>query len=220
MTTGLPERHTAALYDRKAAAYDAVLRWPIYHRVFWGTSPRSFSQFGREALAAAGDGHFAEIGCGSLLFTASLYDRPRRTPAILVDRSMQMLRRGATRLDCAGRSPSALLLQADAAAVPLRSGIFGSILSLGLVHLPCDRARIVGECRRLLSPQRGRLFVSSLIVTGRWSDHYMALLQRAGELDRPMTLEELRTTMAGEWGEVESVRVEGNMCFLVVRHAG
>ena len=207
-------------YDRKAAAYDAVLRWPIYHRVFWGTSPRSFSEFGREALQAAGDGHFAEIGCGSLLFTARMYDKPRCSPAVLLDRSVQMLRRGATRLAAAGSRESAVLLHADAAATPLRSGVCGSILSLNLLHVPCERARIVSEFRRLLSPKRGRLFVSSLILAARWSDRYMALLHRAGELDRPMTLEELRDAVAGGWGEIESVRVEGSMCFLVVRHRG
>jgi hypothetical protein len=131
-----------------------------------------------------------------------------------------MLRRGAARLDAAGSRQSAVLLHADAAATPLRSGVFGSILSLNLVHVPCERARIMSEFRRLLSPNGGRLFVSSLILTGRWSDRYMAMLHRAGELDEPMTLEELRGAVAGGWGEVESTRVEGNMCFLVVRHAG
>lgn len=45
-------------------------------------------------------------------------------------------------------------------------------------------------------------------------------LTRAGEFGDPLTLAELRETVASRWGVVKSARVEGNMCFLVVRHAG
>ena len=86
-----------APYDRRAAAYDAVLRRRIYQRLFWGTAPASLEQFGREALAARPYGSFAEVGCGSLLFTAGMYPHARGEPVILVDRSLRMLRRGLSR---------------------------------------------------------------------------------------------------------------------------
>src|SRR4051812_43726978 len=86
--TVLPET-AAAPYDRKAAAYDAVVgRW-IYNRVFWGTSPATHMRFGRTALDAAGQGSFAEAGCGSLLFTAAMHREPRTGTTLLVDRSVQ-----------------------------------------------------------------------------------------------------------------------------------
>ena len=220
--TALPEDAGPAPYDRRAAGYDAVLRWALYQRFFWGTSPSSLTRFGREALDAALGGNFAEIGCGSLLFTARMYEQARGAPIILIDRSIQMLRRGLKRLNSieAGNPDSVVVLHADATALPVRSEIFGSILSLNLVHVPCDRVAIVAEFRRMLTPGRGRLFLTSLIRSGRWSDRYMAMLHRAGEFGDPLTLAELRETVAGRWGVVESAHVEGNMCFLVVRHAG
>jgi len=153
--TAFPQDAGAAPYDRRAIVYDAVVRWSIYHRIFWGTSTLAYRRFSRAA-----------------------------------------------------------------AAVPVHAGIFSSILSLNLLHVECDRTAIVTEFSRLLIPGRGRLFVSSLIRSGRWSDAYLTMLHRAGEFGPPQTLDELCETVAGRWGVVESTRVQGNMSFLVVRHAG
>ena len=213
---------TTAPYDRKAAVYDAIVGRPAYHRVFWGTSPRSFARFGRAALDAAGAGPFAEVGCGSLLFTAPMYRDTRARSVALVDRSTGMLRRGRKRL---GSPESALpagiaMVHADGAALPLRRDTFSAILSLNLLHVPCDRTAIVAEWARCLLPGRGRLFVTSLVRSGRWSDAWLSFLHRAGELASPVTREQLCETVAGRWAVVESVTLDGNMCFLVVRHAG
>lgn len=211
-----------APYDRRAALYDTFVGRPLYHRVFWGTSPSAYARFARAALERTTDGHFAEVGCGSLLFTAPMYQAAHGPPVVLVDRSAQMLRRGLKRLNSARRAipPGISLLHADAAALPIRSGIFSTILSLNLLHVPCDRAAVVAECARTLQPGRGRLFVSALVRSGRWSDAWLAALYRAGELGAPMTVDELRETVAARWAVIESAAVEGNMCFLVVRHGG
>src|SRR5262249_51700298 len=71
--TALPPDAHPAQYDRRPAVYDAVVARSIYHRIVWGTSPRSYTRFAELALEAAGHGCFAEIGCGSLLFTAPMY---------------------------------------------------------------------------------------------------------------------------------------------------
>lgn len=207
---------TAAPYDRKAAAYDAIVGRPAYHRIFWGTSPQSFARFGRAALEAAGDGAFAEVGCGSMLFTAPMYRDTAVRSIALVDRSMGMLSRARKRLG----SPGFAMVQADGAALPLRPGTFAAVLSLNLLHVPCDRTGIVAQCAQSLLPGRGRLFVTSLVRSGRWSDVWLSILHRAGELDAPLTPDELRETVAGGWAIIESMSVEGNMCFLVVRHTG
>ena len=212
-------RRTVAAYDRKAAVYDAIVGRPVYHRVFWGTTPGSYTRFGRAALEAAEGGPFAEAGCGSLLFTAPIYRAGAGRPIALVDRSRQMLRRGIRRLDSAP-NPGLTLVHADAAALPLRSGAFRAILSMNLLHVPCDRDAVIAECARCLVPGRGRLFVTALVRSGRWSDAWLAMLHRAGELAAPLTPEELQETVAGRWATVESMRIEGNMCFLVVRHGG
>ena len=112
------------------------------------------------------------------------------------------------------------VLHSDVAAMPVRSGVFSSVLSLNVLHVPCDAGPITAEMSRILVPGRGRLFVSALVRSGRWSDSYMAALHRMGELAAPVTLDELRARVAGRWGIAESAKVEGNMCFLVVRQAG
>ena len=211
-----------APYDRKAVVYDAVVGRSMYHRIFWGTSAPAYTRFGRAALAAAGEGLFAEVGSGSLLFTAQMYRDTPGISTILVDRSIEMLYRALRRIgsDATQRPDGVVALHADATALPLRPAIFSAILSLNLLHVPCDRAGLAAEWARTLLPGRGRLFVSSLVRVGRWSDAYMSALQRVGELGPPLTLDEFRETVAGRWGVVESTTIEGNMCFLVVRHAG
>ncbi len=220
--TALTEEDGAAPYDRRAIMYDAALQWSIYHRVAWGTSARAYAQFGSVALESAGRGCFADIGCGSLLFTAQMYRHVGTVSALLVDRSVQMLRRAVKRLggETEGLPTGVVALHADGGRLPFRSAIFSSILGLNLLHVPCDRKALVAECRRTLVPGHGRLFVSSLVRSGRWSDGYLALLHRAGECGTPLTRESLGEMVAEGWGKIESLRVEGNMSYLVVRHAG
>lgn len=215
-------RRTVAPYDRKATVYDVIVGRPGYHRVFWGTSPESFARFGRAALEAAGDDPFAEVGCGSLLFTAAMYREVRAGSVALVDRSMGMLRRGRKRLGSAEGAPGAriAMVHADATVLPLRQGTCAAILSLNLLHVPCDRTAIVAQCARSLLPGQGRLFVTSLVRSGRWSDVWLSILHRAGELGAPLSLDQLCETVAGRWAAIESMSMEGNMCFLRVRHAG
>jgi SAM-dependent methyltransferase len=220
--TALPADAVAAPYDRRAVVYDAIVGRSIYQRIFWGTSPTAFTRFARVALEGAGDGCFVEAGCGSLLFTSPMYREFRGTCALLVDRSAHMLRRALTRLSSEdGRIPDGVaVLHADVAALPVRPGAFSSLLCLNVLHVPCDVAAITAEFSRILMPGRGRLFVSSLVRSGRWSDAYMAALHRMGELAAPVTLDEFRVRVADRWGVVESTKVEGNMGFLIVRHAG
>ncbi len=219
--TTLPE-NARAPYDRRAAWYDAVVGRPLYLRIAWGTSRAAHAGFARHALGAAGDGCFAEVGCGSLLFTSDVYRDRRAGFTLLVDRSAHMLSRAQRRL---ARAPEAssedvIVLHADAAVLPIQAGTFSSLLSLNLLHVPCDADAIVAECARILIPGRGRLFVSSLILSGRWSDAYLHAGHRAGEFGAPLTLDGLRQRVAEQWGVIESTNVQGNLCFLVVRHAG
>jgi SAM-dependent methyltransferase len=220
--SALPDRAVAAPYDRKAAIYDAIVGRSIYHRLFWGTSAQAYSRFARLALEAAGDGCFAEAGCGSLLFTAPMYRDFRGPFALLADRSIQMLRRATARIRSRGGDPPerVAFLHADIATLPIRSGIFPSILCLNVLHVPCETDAIIAELFRVLVPGRGRLFVSALVRSGRWSDKYMAALYGTGELGVPRTLDELQWSVGGRWGVIESSRMEGNMSFLVVRHGG
>lgn len=223
--TAIPSSDRTAPYDRKVTLYDAVVGRSMYHRIFWGTSPQSYSRFARTALASAAEGHYAEVGCGSLLFTASMYAEyaARHQPSLLlVDRSLQMLRRGLKRLESenARATQDIVMLHADGASLPVDAGSLSTILSLNLLHVPCNRPAIIAEWARALARGTGRLFVSALVRSGRWSDRWLTALYHAGELGPALTLDELRDVIAGEWAVIESATLEGNMCFLVARHAG
>src|SRR6185503_19503560 len=61
------------LYDKRAAAYDAVVSTWLYNRVMWGTSPADYVAFAREALDSHPKGRMLDAACGSLLFTAQSY---------------------------------------------------------------------------------------------------------------------------------------------------
>ena len=217
--TAFNENEGAAPYDRGSLMYDAVLRWSLYHRLAWGSSMRGYAEFARDAFESAGGGGFAEIGCGSLLFTAAMYRQKSSASALLIDRSLQMLRRGIRRLGAA-RPEGVVALHASGDDVPVLPKVFSSILCLNLLHVACDRKAIVSEFRRTLAPQNGRLFVSALVKAGRWSDASIRFLQSTGEFGAPLTPEKLAETVAGNWGRVESMRVDGNMAYVVVRHAG
>src|SRR5687767_14019458 len=126
--------NSGAHYDRRAVVYDAVVGRSFYHRIFWGTSAQSYSRFARHALDAAGDGCFAEAGCGSLLFSAPMYRNSRAECVVLADRSLQMLERARKRLAAAnGVVPAGIaLVHSDIAAMPVRSGVFASVLCLNV----------------------------------------------------------------------------------------
>jgi len=220
--TAIPDASRTAPYDARAVLYDAVVGRSAYHRVLWGTSAGAFARFARRAADAADGGWLGEAGCGSLLFTHPLHEDPAGPPTLLVDRSVRMLRRGRARLRRDGREvrPGVVFLHADAGALPLRSGAFSSILSLNLLHVPCDASAIAHELGRLLAPSRGRLFASCLLRSGRWSDAYLGFLARIGELRAPWTFDALLQTLASDWGVVEWTNVEGNMGYFVIRHAG
>ena len=218
--SALPECVQPASYDRRAAMYDAVLSLPFYHRLAWGASIQAYARFATEALKVADTGHFAEVGCGSLLFSAGIYKESHAASALLVDRSIGMLQRGLRRIRSQGVSTKVVLLQADGGSLPVHAASLTSILSMNLLHVPCERRAVVAEFRRTLVPGQGRVFVSALVRSGRWSDGYLKMLHRAGELDTPMTREDLAELLTDGWGTIESMSQEGNMAFAVVRHSG
>ena len=117
MTAGI------AAYDGKAALYDAIVGRSAYHRIFWGTSARAYTRFARAALDCVGAEPFAEIGCGSLLFSAPLYSAARSGPVVLLDRSVRMLRRGVSRLRRPLGTSRVTVVQGDAATLPFPDGV-------------------------------------------------------------------------------------------------
>ena len=201
-----------ALYDSRAAAYDRLVSSSWYCRVAWGFDARRSTDFVSRALGA-GEGWALDVAAGSCAPSAVAYLETSR-PVIVLDRSLGMLRRGIARLrELAGHlPPHVAFVQADAAALPLRSSSMATVLCHGSYHVFPNTGPIASEWMRVIEPA-GRLHVSSL-VRGRWlGDRYLALLRRAGEIAEPRTADAFTRSLESETGRAARTEVFGNFAF-------
>ena len=211
-TTGLPsalsEDEQAAHYDRRAAMYDRLIGSTLYNRIIWGASPRDYAAFAAEALASD-DGPVLEVGCGTAVFTHSVYGDAARE-VVLVDRSLAMLERARPRLEGTG----ATLLQAELLDLPFTPGHFGTVCCFAVLHVLDDPWTALSAIREQLAPD-GRLFCSMLVRDrGGISRPYMAGLRRRGELGEPRTEAELATAARELFGSSAEVERTGSMAWL------
>ena len=201
-------------YDSRAAAYDRVVGSWVYNRLVWGVSTTRYRRFVRRSLAA-GEGPLLDAGAGSAVFTADAYARTSR-PLILVDRSVGMLEAARSRIaECAGGAlpESVVLLQADAADLPLRRESIHTVLSMGLFHLVDDVASCVDALVRVLAPG-GQLFATSLVPDRAFGRAYLRLLKKAGEIAALRSVDAYRTCLEERFDGPVSTEREGNMAFL------
>ncbi len=95
--TALPADSLGQPYDKRAAIYDWLIGNKLYNRILWGTSPEDYRAFAMEA-AQSNAGPFLDVGCGSLVSTASVHAQSNR-PTVLVDLSLGMLDAARDRLE-------------------------------------------------------------------------------------------------------------------------
>jgi SAM-dependent methyltransferase len=215
----LPPDEQPQAYDGKGAIYDLVIARPIYNRLVWGADVRDYAAFARQALDASSEGWLADVGCGSLAFTHDVYTAGITRPVVLLDRSLDMLRRARQRLCRAtGSVPeNIVLVLGDAFALPFQDGAIATVACPGLLHLFEQPENLVRELVRVLAPGGG-LYLTSLVLRPerRLSARWLAMLHRQGEVARPRTLDELlaRLASAGVPGGVQGV-ARGNMAYLV-----
>lgn len=202
-----------ASYDRRAAAYDRLVRSRLYNRMAWSSSPDDYAEFAAAAFASA-DGPLLEAAAGSAAATAQLHARSER-PTVLLDLSRAMLERAARRIAAAGGDgdehelPAHIrLVQADLFAPPFPVHGFTTILGLGLTHLFDDLPSVVGALRGQLAPG-GRLYLAGLVAETRRGRRFLQVLHRAGECAVPRTAEELRIAL----GPTTELRTTGCMAY-------
>ena len=214
--SGAAPRH----YDRMAAGYDRIIGNPFYQRLTFGNRPADYAAFARAALGAAPGGPFLDAGCGSLLFTAEVYRRTRR-PVVALDESLGMLRRARTRLAGPdGRLPAhILLLQGDLFDLPFRPASFPTILAEGVLHLVAEAEALVGALDALLA-DGGRLYLTSLVTSGRLADYYLRWIHLLGEVARPRGAAELRRLLTRAARPPEAYTVKGNMAYATLTRRG
>ena len=114
MLSALPPGDQGAPYDRRAAATDRLVASPLYNRLLWRASPRTYAAFAAEALRAG-------TGRCSMWLAAAGSSAPPPTatptrPLVLADRSLAMLGRALGRLGPA--APAVSFVQADLFDLP------------------------------------------------------------------------------------------------------
>ena len=213
--SALPRGAAAARYDARARVYDVVVSSETYNRVVWDSSPSKYVRFAETAISARKEGWHLDAGCGSLVFSAQSYARHEGRPAVLVDRSLGMLRLARSRLERfeTVRKAPLLLLQADVQDLPFRNGIFETVLSMGMLHLFAEPRRMLGELKRVIAPA-GALFLSSLVLGPSLGNAYLRMLHLFGEVGRPRTSAAVRTLVHQYVPGSLRVRQKGSMLFI------
>lgn len=212
--SALPDAPHKHLYDRRAAAYDAVVSTWLYNRLMWGTSPLDYTAFAREAVVSHRDGRMLDAGCGSLLFTAQIYLGSGRE-VIAFDQSLRMLRRARARLiDLVGCVPeNIVLLQADLSDLVFQPRRFQTILCMNVLHQFAGALELITKLRALLA-NGGQLYLTSLVSTGRYiGDRWLSTLYKTGEFVCPRSGVELNQLLLDSLDQNVSFRMKGNMAF-------
>ena len=212
----LPEEAEEVDFDQLGPTYDRLVRTRLYVRLVSGADPADFTEFAREAIAAADDGGLLDVACGSLTFTDQLYARSPR-PVVLADRSITMLRMGRERLASRGGDPQLVLLHADGSDLPFRDETFTTVACYGSLHVFEDLGAAVAELYRCLAPG-GQLFLTGLADTGRWIGlQAMKVMQRLAQFYTIYTADEIAGIVADAAGEPPNAQVRGNLVYVTSR---
>ena len=205
--------------DTRAAAYDRLVSMRWYSQIAWGVPPATHTDFIVRALTFETDGWALDVAAGSCLASASVYPKTSR-PLIILDRSLEMLRRGMGRLRQLSGAipPHVVFLQADANALPFRSESMATVLCHGAFHVFPSPSAVCAEWSRVLG-SGGFLYVSSL-VRGRWlGDRYLGLLHSAGEVTQPRTPGEFAGFVEAKLEGSAQLEALGNFAYVSIRKA-
>jgi ubiquinone/menaquinone biosynthesis C-methylase UbiE len=201
-------------YDEAGAMafYDRVACNRLYNWLMWGYCTSAFDQLAREKLALQSSGWVLDVGCGSLAFTARSYAGFSDRPVVFMDQSLKLLRKAQSRMICTKQlSPTMLFVHGDAMQMPFVSGLFDTVIAMNLLHVIEDIEGLLREIIRVSIPGLAFVF-TTLVETGRWSDRYLRMWGRAGELV-PRTAKGVEDTLSRFFGQV-FCKVEGNMAFV------
>jgi len=174
-------------YDSIGAStiYDMVACNRFYNRLMWGYSIKDYATLCKDTLASSSGGWVLDLACGSLAFTAGIYANFSNRPVIFLDQSLKLLRKGKSRLEKlkGNISENMFFLHADALQLPFKDNIFHTVISLNLLH--CigldDVKTVLKEIKRVLT-DGGNSAITTLVQSGRWSNHYLKMLAGSGAL--------------------------------------
>jgi ubiquinone/menaquinone biosynthesis C-methylase UbiE len=133
------------------------------------------------AQLAGTAGPWLDLSCGPGTLTRRLAAHSDGRRVVGVDLSRAMLERARR------AAPAAVLVRADAAALPFPDGAFGAVVNLAALDLYADPARVIAESARVLAC--GGRWVASTFVARRRAPRLSRLAAAAGV--RTPTLDEL-----------------------------
>jgi ubiquinone/menaquinone biosynthesis C-methylase UbiE len=157
----------------------------FYNWLMWGYSIKDYATLCEDTLASSSGGWVLDLACGSLAFTAGIYANFSNRPVIFLDQSLKLLRKGKSRLEKlkGNISENMFFLHADALQLPFKDNIFHTVISLNLLH--CigldDVKTALKEIKRVLT-DGGNSAITTLVQSGRWSNHYLNMLAGSGAL--------------------------------------
>ncbi|MEP6493303.1 MAG: methyltransferase domain-containing protein [bacterium] len=213
-----PGTPRAAHYDRIAFGYDALLGATSYNRILWKTSPQRCRAFAHDVFHARTSGTHVELGCGSLLFTSHLYAEDRGRPIVLIDQSIEMLRRARRRVRSrAGAVPSHVVLaRGDVRDLRVTHAGATTVLAMHVLHVVDDASALLAALASFARPTGSTIGLSSIFLAGGRGDVFLRMLHAAGELATPRARHEIERLVGARVPGRMNVDVEGSMAFVTV----
>jgi ubiquinone/menaquinone biosynthesis C-methylase UbiE len=207
-----------AHYDRIAPLYDVVLGTNTYNWMMWKTTPAAYRAFATRVFKSRAVGTHVEIGCGSLLFTSHVYERDLGRPAILIDQSIEMLRRARARLEkAAGTFPDYVVLaRGDIRTLDVPRAVATTALSAFVLHVLDDPVPLLRALARVAQPVGSTIGISSIFQSGGRSDVALAVLHAARELGPPRTLSTIEGLVRAELPGDLTLDVSGSVALATV----
>lgn len=209
-----PDADEVMLYDKMANFYDRVICNRFYNRIVWGYSIASYNSLVHNALTSSNHGWALDAGCGSLAFTAQTYADFSGRPIILLDKSLTLLRIAKQRLIQLNQQvpENMVFLQGDALQLPFKPKSFETIISMNLLHVIPEIAKLVAGIKNVLNND-GTITFTTLVKSNRFlANRYLNFMGHMGEAV-PRTINQLLTVF-NELNMPVKHQVVGNMAFI------
>jgi SAM-dependent methyltransferase len=203
-----------AFYDEFGGIYEKVACNRFYNRLIWGYWISEYQILCADALKSAEDELVLDAGCGSLAFTAKTYVQHKgRRPAVLLDKSIRMLRLAKARLKrLNGAVPDNILfVQGDITRLPFKGRSIGTIIAMNVLHAVKDARSLVLELRRVMA-ENGSISLTTLVKNARLADKYIDKLSEMGALV-PRSLNQLLEIFK-EIDMPGGYLIKGNLAFI------
>jgi ubiquinone/menaquinone biosynthesis C-methylase UbiE len=201
-------------FDRMAGFYDLVICNPLYNRLVWGYSVKSYDALTRSALTSSKDGWVLDAGCGSLAFAVNTYLGYSERPVLLLDQSLSLLRIAKSRLIRLNGSvpPNMVFLHGDALDLPFKPKVIKTIISLNLLHVLGDVKKALLGFRNVLTDS-GTMSLTTLIANNRFADKYLNIMLAKASGTAPRQARQL-VEFFDELSMSAQFDVKGSMAFI------